>query len=449
MGISTKILSLLTPRERFNGGILLFALVMMGIMDVAGVVSIMPFIAVLATPALVESNRWLHWGYSFFGFSSINTFLFFLGILVMAVLVIDNTLKACVLWHMIRFTNMCRHSMSKRMLASYLYRPYVFFLNRNTAELGKNVLSEVDKVIDGALRPFMDIVAQGVTTVFIVTLLMVVEPLLTISLATVLGFVYLLIYAMIRNRTAVIGGLRTESNEGRFQTADDALSGIKEIKVLGQERSFLDRYSGHSERLNGYHTAYQVASQIPMFAIEVIAFGGIMLIVLHLVYMKHSLAQALPMIALYAFSIKRLMPAFNGMFSSFTTVRFHLSVLDLLYRDMAEEAGMKAGMDGADPVSLLPFHSILHLQSIRFVYPGVEEDAIKGIDLTIAARSMVAFVGATGSGKTTLVDIILGLLTPHQGSMKVDGEVIHDGNIKGCRRILVMFPSSSICQTTP
>ena len=138
MNILSKISSLLTPRERLQGGMLLIALVMMGIMDVAGVASIMPFIAVLTTPALVESNKWLYWAYSFFGLPNINAFIFYLGIIVLAVLVINNTVKACNVMYMTRFTNMCRHSMSRRMLACYLYKPYVFFLNRNTAELGKH-----------------------------------------------------------------------------------------------------------------------------------------------------------------------------------------------------------------------------------------------------------------------------------------------------------------------
>jgi ABC-type multidrug transport system fused ATPase/permease subunit len=440
LNILSKISSLLTPRERFQGGMLLIALVIMGLMDVASVVSIMPFIAILATPALAESNKWLHWTYSFFGFSNINAFIFFLGGIVMAALVINNTVKACILWYTTRFANICRHSMASRMLTSYLYKPYVFFLNRNTAELGKNVLSEVEKVIDGAFRPFMDIIAQGAITVFIVTMLLVVDPLLAISIAAILGLAYTLIYAIIRKKIAVIGELRNESNEGRFQAADDALSGIKEIKVLGQERSFLNRYSGHSERLASYHTTYQVAAQLPQFALEVIAVGGIMIIVLYLLYIKHSMAQALPMIALYAFSIKRLMPAFQVIFSSYTAMRFHMPILNILYRDMAETAEMKTGMAGTDLVTPLSFHSSLQLQSIYFTYPQAEEAVIQDIDLTIAARSMIAFVGATGSGKTTLMDIILGLLIPNQGCIKVDGEIIHNGNVRSWQRNIGYVP---------
>lgn len=440
MNFLSKISSLLTPRERFRGGMLLIVLVIMGLMDMASVVSIMPFIAILASPSLAESNKWLHWTYTSFGFSNINAFIFFLGGIVMAVLLINNAVKASILWYTTQFANICRHSMATRMLTSYLYKPYVFFLNRNTAELGKNVLSEVEKVIDGAFRPFMDIIAQGAIAVFIVIMLLVVDPMLAISIASVLGVAYMLIYAMIRKTIATFGDLRNESNEGRFQTADDALSGIKEIKVLGQEKSFLSRYSGHSERLAGYHTAYQVSSQIPLYALEVIAVGGIMIIVLYLLYIKHSMAHALPMIALYAFSIKRLMPAFQGIFSSYTSMRFHMPILNILYRDMAEMAEMETGIDDAEPVTPLPFHSSLQLQSIYFTYPQAEGAVIQDIDLTIAARSMIAFVGATGSGKTTLVDIILGLLIPKKGCIKVDGGIIHSGNVRSWQRNIGYVP---------
>jgi len=440
MNAFSKTVALLTPRERFHGGILIIVLVLMGIPEVAGIASIMPFIAVLATPVLVESNKWLNWCYSYLDFSSINSFLFFLGVMVIAVLVINNACKAFVSWYIARYTNMCRHSMSRRMLASYLCKPYVFFLNRNTAELGKNVIAEIDKVVDGALRPFIDIMSQGVTTLFIVTLLVVMDPLLAVSIAVALGITYMLIYAMVHKKLSVIGDLRTESNEGRFQTADDALGGIKEIKILGREKSFLDRYSVHSERLSDYHTTFGIVSLVPLFAVEIIAFGGILLIVLQLIYVRHSLTQALPMIALYAFSTKRLMPAFQGIFSGFASIRFHRSMLDVLYKDMAEREVLKPAMDVTEPVAPLPYSRMLRLENISFTYPELEENVIKDLDLAIAARSMIAFVGATGSGKTTLMDIILGLLKPERGCMKVDNEVILDGNIRRWQRNIGYVP---------
>ena len=137
----SKILSLLTSKEKVQGGLILVAMVAMGLIDTLGVVSIMPFVAVLATPSMVHTNKWLQWGYCLFSFSNVNRYLFFLGVLVMAVIVVNNTSKAWFTWYMTRYTNMCRHFVSRRMMESYLCKPYVFFLNRNTAELGKNVLS--------------------------------------------------------------------------------------------------------------------------------------------------------------------------------------------------------------------------------------------------------------------------------------------------------------------
>ncbi len=435
-----KVLPLLSTSERRQLYGLSVITAMMALMEVAGIASIVPFLAVLGNPDIVHSNQWLSWFYASLGFQTNNGFLFFLGLLVFFVLVLNNGFAAFTTWVLLRFTHMRNQTVSQRLLTQYLHQPYHFFLGRNSADLARKIFSEVAQVIGGVIMPCVQLVAKLMVALFVVTLLVIVDPLLTALIMSVLGGTYTVIYLVARTRLSDIGRKRVTANEARFKAASEAFGGIKDIKLLGKEAVYINSYAEASRRFARYQAASQLVSQLPSYALQSIAFGGILVIVLYLLTVRESLGDALPLIGLYAFAGYRIMPALHQIFANLTRIRFSLPALDDLYDDFAQASAVVAEERDLDRITRLSLADKLSLSNISFRYPATQAQVIDNIDITILANTSVGLVGTTGSGKTTLVDLILGLLSPETGYLVADGIRITDINLRAWQNNLGYVP---------
>ena len=401
----------------------------MAILEVAGIASIMPFIAVVSNPEIIETNQWINLIYQIGGFTSTNSFLVFLGFVVLFIIVISNAFKATMIWLENKFVFGVTCNMSQRLFSHYLNQPYSFFLNQNTQILGKNFLMEVIQFVGNVLKPTTEIFSRLVVTLFILILLLCVDPLLTIIIITILGLAYYSIYRLVQQKLARLGKERFDANSQRFKIAGEAFGGIKDLKILGREPFFLDNFSIHAKQVAKTVTIQQTISQVPRFIMESLSFGGILIIILYFLMIKGGIGQALPIIALYAFAGYRMMPALQSIFSSATTLRFNLAVIDSISESFSEttEDQFFRKFQNLDP---LPIHDEIQLDNITFTYPGSIEPVVEDLNLTLRKNANVGFVGATGSGKTTTVDIILGLLKPQKGCLKIDGIPLTQKNLQ-------------------
>ena len=182
MNTINKVVSLLRPQERFRAIYLLFMILVMAMLDTAGVASIAPFMAVVASPEIVSNNQYLLWLYDFFGFVrvegkllDIQKFMFYLGVIVFVIMVVSISFKALTLYFMERFTQACNRSLSRELVDRYVNQPYSWFLNKHSSDIGKAVLSEVNAVISGVLFPIMNVIAYGAVTISIMVLLFIVD----------------------------------------------------------------------------------------------------------------------------------------------------------------------------------------------------------------------------------------------------------------------------------
>ena len=429
-GTIKKIFALLSMAERRKLYWLLAAMMVMAIMEVAGVSSIAPFMSVLSNPNIIFTNKWLNWLYIQLHFTNTNQFLFFLGIAVLMALVLNNGFTACITWLIFKFTWQCNHNLSKRLLETYLYQPYQFFLNRNSAELGKNILDEVRMFITFVLLKLVMILKNSVLTISIVCLLLFIDLFLAIIVSLVLGSAYATFFSFVNKTLNRIGKERTEANELRFKIVHEALSGIKEIKVLKREQVFLSKFAIQSRRFANSQAMKSIISQLPKYALEVIAFGGILLIVLYLLVMKQNVEHVIPLISLYTFAAYRLMPALQAIFTGVSEIRFTLPALDELERDLKNRQNvMVKQLQGKSHVKPLKMVRQLRLQNATFTYFGMKTPIIRNFNLTIPANTTIGLAGPSGSGKTTLLDILLGLLPLDDGYLLIDDTPINSENL--------------------
>jgi ATP-binding cassette, subfamily B, bacterial PglK len=439
-----KLFDLLDRRDRLQLYVLLVVLLVVAVVEMAGIASIMPFMAVVTNPDVIHSNRWLNAVYTRLGFQSDTAFLTFTGLLVLVLLVFSNAVKALSIWLTLRYHNKLNYTIARRLLARYMARPYAFFLNRNTAELGKNILGEVRTVISGVLSPGTDIISSALVCLAILTLLIVVDPLVALGIAVVLGGSYATVYLLARRKLSKIGEEQVQLNAERFKSAGEGLSGIKDLKVLGRETTFLQRFAVVARRHARNNVVAGVISQLPRFALELIAFGGILLVVLHLIGRGQAAVEMVPLLALYAFAGYRLMPALQKLFSAVTNLRFSVAALDVVHADLVrtrdERVDPEAQLAAATQAAPLPFEHRLELRDLSFRYEGAEEPSLRGLSLVIRPNTSVGLVGPTGCGKTTTVDLILGLLAPSGGQILVDGVEVAGENVAGWQKNLGYVP---------
>ncbi|WP_018881904.1 MULTISPECIES: ABC transporter ATP-binding protein [unclassified Thioalkalivibrio] len=435
-----KLNALLDPRDRGKVGLLAILMIVTAFMQTVGIASVMPFLAVLSDPAMVHDNDMLRIAYDWLGFESTSSFLYFLGLAAFVLFVTGTALQALNQWAITRFTHMQQYELSRRLMGDYLARPFTFFLNRNSGDLAKTVLQETTQAINGALLPMLRLVSQGLLALFIIGLLVAAQPWLAMIVAVSLGGIYGGIYVMARTWLNRIGEDRVEANRERFTAAAEAFAGAKEIRLLGRERDYLERYRHPSKRFASHQANAMLLQNLPQYAIEAIAFGGVLLLVLFLMAGDGGLAQALPLIGLYALAGRQLIPAFQKIFQQIASLRFNTAAVDNILKDLGSRPDSTPMIERHDkPKPLAPSMSI-EVKGLSYHYPGHEQPALKDVSLEIPARTTVGFVGSSGAGKSTLVDLLLGLLEPDEGQILIDGEPLTRNNARNWQAALGYVP---------
>lgn len=437
-----KLLRLVSQEDKRRFLWLLPVITLMALLQVVGIASVMPFLALVADPDLVFTDSRLRWVYETFGFGSTRSFLAFVGGASLVLLVLSNALSALTEYLQLRFSWRLNHSLSVKMLSNYLSKPYVFFLGQNTASLATNILAEVKQLVSGFVMSGANLVSRSAVTVFILALLVAVNPVLALVTFGFLGSAYGLVFLVMRRALADAGNTRSQADRGRYRAASEALSGIKDIKLLGREAPFLERYTRWSRQYENSMAKQQVLVTMPRYAFETIAFGGMLIIVLVSLLSGSGIQAILPTLGVYAFASYRLLPALQILFQSVSTMRFTVTAVDVLYRDLDESDASEAA--ASQPIRTLaeplPFTSTIELEGASFRYPQSEREVLAGLDLKIDANTSVGIVGSTGAGKTTTVDLLLGLLTPTSGELRVDGVRITEQNLRSWQRNLGYVP---------
>lgn len=433
-----QMLELMSPSERRRLWWLTPVVTANALIQVVGIASVMPFLTLIANPDAIDEQPLLARTYAFFGFGSDTAFMVFVGFVVLAVLVLSNAFAAGSQLLMLRFSWDMNHALSTRMLRTYLFKPYVFFLGQNTAGLSKNILGEVKQAVTGFLVAGMNLIARGVVAISVMILLLFVDPLLAVTALGFLGAAYGGTFLLVQRGMAQAGRNRTRADRERFKAAAEALAGAKEIKLLGLEAPFLKRYERPSRRFSRYMARQQVIGLLPRYAFETIAFGGMLVIVLYLMVRGQSVVALLPTLGVYAFASYRLLPALQGIFKSLTDLRFSVASIEVLYEDLEKNAH-EAPADRRN-VEALPARRMLSLRDVCFSYAGTNQPVLTDLNIDIAANTTVALVGTTGAGKTTVVDLLLGLLRPESGALVVDDVTVTDARLGEWQKNLGYVP---------
>ena len=436
-----KILFFLSLHERKRACLLLIMILIMALIDMVGVASILPFMSVLTNPGLVESNIYLNNFFQFmsiFGVKNNQQFLFALGLVVFFLLISSLAFKALTTYAQLRFVQMREYTIGKKLIEGYLHQPYSWFLSRNSAELGKTILSEVAQLINNGISPLIELIARALLAIALIFLLVMVDLNLAVIIGLSLGGSYGLIIIFVRGYLNKIGKERLKNNELRFASVIEAFGAAKEIKVAGLEKFYIKNFSTSAQIFARTQASSQVISQLPRYILEAIGFGGILIIMLYSLSKTGSFNSSLPILSLYVFTGYRLLPTLQLIYVSLTKLAFVSPSLNKLYDDM----------QNLSPIAFNNFEDVLtlnkeiNLNNIQYSYPNSSKNVLKNISLNIPAKCTVGIMGTTGSGKTTMVDIILGLLEVQKGTLEVDGKIITKKNLRAWQSSIGYVPQN-------
>lgn len=429
-----------SSKDKYKLIIVFLGILFTGFWDIIGIGSIMPFISLASNPSLLEANKYLRFLYSYFNFKSVDDFLFVFGIVVASLLIISNLFRALVDYVIKRFAAIRQHDISLTLFKKYIYQEYDYFLYHNSSELTKNILNEVWILINNILIPTLEMLSRAIISAIIIIFLTILNPIISALISISMISIYLLIYMTARKQMNIISENRLQLNSYRFKIVTEAFGGIKDVKLLGSEDYIINIFKKPSFKYAKLTYRSDILSDLPKFALEALAFSSIILIIIYLIKIKGEFNQIIPLVGAYSFSAYRLMPSLQLAFRGMVKIKANVSVIELLF-NLIYENNIETYMPKYNNIKM-KFNKKLELRNIEYSYPKAKRTTINNINIEILYNNIIGLAGPTGCGKTTIADIIMGLLNPQKGEILVDDVKINSENIRSWQRLIGYVPQN-------
>ena len=418
--IYRKLSALLTKRDKRNAAAL-FVITMIGaVFEVLGVGTIPAFFAVVNTPERLLEYPVVRGVYDALGLTSTTEMVLWAAIGLIGVFVFKNLWLAFVAYARARFSSNRQADISNRLFQAYLKAPYTFHLQRNTAVLLRNATSEAQAIAGGVLLSSLSLIMEALVMILIFVLLFIVNPAVTLVTFAVLGSVTVVFYKVTRARITYYAKSEQDNRRRAVQSVNQGLGGLKESRVLGRERFFFEEYRTSTWGLARASRYKSFISALPRLFLETLAVIGLLSVTAILVAQGRDMASVVPTLILLGVAVVRLMPSFTKIAADFVAFKWGDRALTAVYNDLSELADV-ADSGWNEATTSLPFEQSLDIRNLHYQYPGAADESLRGVSLTIPKNHSVAFIGPSGAGKTTIADVILGLLTPTGGAVQIDG----------------------------
>jgi len=392
-----------------------------GIIQIAGVASIAPFIGILSSPDVIQSNQMLHSVYSFFGFASNQEFMIAFAFTSLALIALSNLISGISLWFTLRFSIHMGNKLQNDLLHSLLHREYIYHKVNNHSSAVAMINQEAPRFVYMVLQPFLNLTSQLFITVLIVVGLFILDPIIATSAGLVIGGAYLVTYVQLKRSLLYHGRVITERNIGVQATLTEAFLGIKEIIIGNKEGVYKKNFEYYNRRGLVSGSFIALAGDIPKLVVETIAFGAILLLAINLILSGLDASQVVSTLSLYGLAGYKLLPAMQQIYKSLSSISAHGSVVIKLANELDSQVVV------VNPKKTLKFEDeieSIQLSNTSFMYPNSKKNALSNVNARFEKGRINVIAGSSGSGKSTLADIALGLLRPSHGVLAVNGREV-------------------------
>lgn len=424
-GLLAMLADIFDKKDKWKIAFLLVAVVIGSFLELLGVTAFMPFINIISDQTAIQRTWYLKMLYDGFGFSSPRQFVIALTIGIIGIYIIKNIYLVLEKNLIFRFSYNTQMRLSTRLLDTYMKEPYTFHLTKNIATLQRSLHDDTSRFMQVVLYS-LELVSELAVCIVLVTYLMIVSKSITII---VLGLLVLCagVFTLLTRKYSRKLGQDNQGYQGKiFQWMNQALGGIKEIKILERESYFTDEFQKYYKK---YAKGLQIARTIsimPKYLIEAVSMTGILVaIVVKILFGEADMTYYLPQLTVFAVAAMRLMPSVGRINEHTTNMLYALPSVELVYHDLMEIKDY-IEQQNQEVKEDWTLQNSIRVQDVTYYYPNTEEPVIDGASLTIEKGKTVAFIGASGAGKTTMVDIILGLLVPQKGIVMADNINVHE-----------------------
>lgn len=425
-----NILQLFNKREKKKLLILFILMVFAALFETIGIGLIVPFVGIATNPSMIQEQAILSYIYELFMFRSTTGFVIFSVVFLLSIFILKNLYLLVFNYVQYRVILNQQVKLSRELFKEYLTKPYTFHLQRNTSNLLRNVNEEVPKVFQGIILSGFQLLTEGLVITFILILLLLTSPVATITASVLLGVSVLLFFKVFRKKVSHLGKEQQKVSGAIIKWVNQGLGASKEVKVSGKENFFINAYTKQS-LIKAINSRYmKMLELVPRLFIETLLVSIVLITMLIIIFQGTDTTQLVSTMALFAMAAFRLMPSINRVVALITTIRYSQPALDVIYEDLfinKEQTSNTNHLKGVYSIKgKKTFNKAIQLDKVSFRYPNQTEYSVKEVSLSIPIGQSVAFIGQSGAGKTTVVDIILGLLKPEQGDVLVDGENLYD-----------------------
>jgi ABC-type multidrug transport system fused ATPase/permease subunit len=430
---------LILPLSNRRSAVVLVLLMLVGmVLETLGVGLIVPLITILTQEDLHLQSPALSSIINAIGNPDHETLMIYAMLVMLGTYAAKNLFLAILVWKQVHFAFAIRRFLAKKLFTNYLHQPYTFHLQHNSAQLIRNVTAEVSIFVSYGINSIMTLLIEGFVLIAIVSLLIAFEPYGTLLVILVFGSAVFGFQRIIRYRIDRWGKERQYHDGMSIQHLQQGLGGVKDVKMLGCEETFLNKHYEHyskSAKIAGWQ---QVLQALPRLWLELIAVGGIVILVLSMVSQGRSMQNILPVLALFAAAGFRLLPSLSRILSALQSLRYSIPVANVLMKEINLEVKKDQLTKSAN---ICKFRDKIYLHDIVYSYPSTSKPALNKVSVNIGCRESVGFIGSSGAGKSTIIDAILGLLKLDSGQVLVDGVDIQK-NIRGWQNIIGYVPQS-------
>ena len=412
-------------KDKWKLTLLSAAIVVGSFLELAAVMVFVPFIEVLQEPGTIQSRWYLKEIYDLFGFHSTRSFMILIAVCIIGIYVIKNVYLILEKDYIFRFSYNTQMKLSTRLLAAYMKEPYTFHLNHNIAILQRSLHEDTSRFMQVILYT-LELMAELAVSAVLVIYLLVVSKSITII---VLGFLAVFVggFLLISRKYSRRLGFENQGYQGKiFQWMNQALGGIKEIKILEREAYFTDEFRKYWKKYARGLRIARTISILPKYTVEAVSMAGLLIaVIVKLLFGEADSVYFISQLAAFAVAAMRLMPSVGRINEHASNMLYALPSVELVYHDLVGIEGLSAG-NRQERNRDWRLQREIQVQGVSYHYPNTEELVLDDVSLAVKKGTTVAFIGSTGSGKTTMVDIILGLLTPVKGVVMADDINVHE-----------------------
>lgn len=413
---------LLNKKQKLNVLLLLFMMIIGAVFEMTTVTLVIPLVSVIMNADMIQTNHYLHFFYELFQMKSVNQFLVLLVLALILAYVVKNVFIMLMYVVQANFVTKNQFKLSKQMLENFMNRPYEYYLNASTGDIIRIVQWDVGNVFM-LLNNLLSFLSELFIFVALVCCLLVVDWTMTLGIAALLG-VALITSKFVFKRHLVKAGEKTQKyssimNKWLLQS----IEGIKEIKILHKESKFIHQYEMSGKKNAKAQKQNSILSQAPRLMIETVSMGGMLGIIALLLASGREIETMLPQIAAFAMAAVRLMPSANRMNTYLNAIAFLEPSLKTVCEnfDYIPERTATTSIGQSGEIKKASLSKEILLENIQYAYPNTEKNLFEDANMKIPAGKSVAVIGPSGAGKTTIIDILLGLLEPQKGVISFDG----------------------------